>query len=422
MVKVNSNILQLKPSATLAINEQVRMLRSAGKEVYHFGFGQSPFGIHSSIVEALQQYASSNLYLPSTGLEALKSNISAFLEKHQNLHFRQESIFIGPGSKELLFQLIYLLDGLFLVPKGSWVSYLPQVKVKNAEFLVIDTEFKDHFKVRAEALRRVCEENPKVQKTLILNSPNNPTGAVYSDQELTAIAAVCSDHQLIVLSDEIYSQINFQHPFTPSIATHYPDGTIVLGGLSKVFAAGGYRMGFAAIPQSMSELYQPLQSFFSETFSAVAAPIQYAAVRAYEFDNELNTYILDCNKILSAVAEYVHVRLSERDILCTEAHGAFYMMIGFEKHMDKIKKLGIHSSKDLATYILTNHQVALLPASDFYFNDEELFLRLAFVDFDGRLAYDQFSQLGKIDRNFIENNMPNIVAGVQALCDFVTEI
>ncbi|NNC70496.1 MAG: aminotransferase class I/II-fold pyridoxal phosphate-dependent enzyme, partial [Flavobacteriaceae bacterium] len=385
MIKLNKNILQLNPSATLAINQRVKEFRHKGETVYHFGFGQSPFQIHHSISKALQRHAEHNEYLPLTGLPELKNKISDFLLKHQGLKFESNAIFIGPGSKELLFQIIYLLDGMFLIPKGSWVSYLPQIKSKGADYQIIETKFEDDFKVTEDKLRIACEKFPKIQKTLILNSPNNPTGAVYSNKELKALANVCKEHDVIVLSDEIYSQINFLDEKTASIASHYPEGTIVFGGLSKVFSAGGYRLGFAAIPASMDEVYQPLQSFFSETFSAVSSPIQYAALSAYTYNNDLEAYIKDCNKILSEISKYVYTELMNIGIRCTKPLGGFYMMIGLYNYTEKINNLGLHTSKECAEYLLNKHRIALLPASDFYFEPEEFYFRLAFVDFDGQL-------------------------------------
>ena len=154
MIKLNRNILKLKPSATLSINQRVKELRQKGETVYHFGFGQSPFNIHNSITKALQRHSDHNEYLPLTGLPELKKKISDFLLKHQKLNFESDAIFIGPGSKELLFQIIYLLDGMFFIPKGSWVSYLPQIKSKDADYQIIETSFEDDFKTDSGCIKK----------------------------------------------------------------------------------------------------------------------------------------------------------------------------------------------------------------------------------------------------------------------------
>jgi len=136
MIKVNQNIQNLKPSATLAINQKVVALREKGETIFHFGFGQSPFPIHQSIVNALKDNATNNHYLPTIGLDVLRNTIAKFLEKHQGIKAESDFIYIGPGSKELLYQTILILDSTFLIPKGSWVSYGPQINSKNGEIML----------------------------------------------------------------------------------------------------------------------------------------------------------------------------------------------------------------------------------------------------------------------------------------------
>jgi len=422
MLQINKNILQLKPSATLAINQKVKELRQNDEVVYHFGFGQSPFKIHHSITEELKKNVNNNHYLPSTGLPELKNEISNFLSKYQDLKFDSEAIFIGPGSKELLYQLIYLLEGMFLIPKASWVSYLPQIKAKNADYKIIKTNINNNYKLTAQELKNVCKDHRTIQKTLIINSPNNPTGAVYTNSELKAIAKVCKIYDVIILSDEIYSQVNFEDDFSPSIVTYYPEKTIVFGGLSKVFSAGGYRLGFTAIPFSMNALYKPLQSFFSETFSAVSSPIQFAAIKAYQMNSDLENYIKDCSKILKEVSNYVYHSLEKMNIKCTKPQGAFYMIIDFNYYEDRLIKIGVENAVGLCNYLLKNKKIALLPGQDFYFDETSLTCRLTFVDFDGEYVYNSYKIEESIDSEFIKIHTPNIYNGLKTLEDFLSKI
>ena len=150
MFTINKNISQLKPSATLLINEKVKVLRSNGEKIYHFGFGQSPFPVPNNIIKKLQKNASCNNYLPTLGLPELRSEIAKFLGIYQNIHTVEKNIFIGPGSKELLYQTILILNGTYLIPKASWVSYLPQIKVNNQESVILETYFQDDFKLQPE--------------------------------------------------------------------------------------------------------------------------------------------------------------------------------------------------------------------------------------------------------------------------------
>ena len=175
---INKNIQKLKPSATLAINLQVKELRKQKNDIVHFGFGQSPFPIHKLIVKELKKNAANNHYLSTLGLEELRSQIAFFLNEHQNIDANEDLVFIGPGSKELLFQTILLFKSTFLIPKGSWVSYGPQIESIGGKYSILKTTFDNSFKLTANTLEKYCKEN-KESKTLMarlsfsLIIPNN---------------------------------------------------------------------------------------------------------------------------------------------------------------------------------------------------------------------------------------------------------
>ena len=420
MTRINKFLETLKPSATLAINERVKSLRSEGKTIYHFGFGQSPFPIHPKIVQALQSHANNNAYLPSLGLTALREQISLYLGHYHKISFNPELIFLGPGSKELLFQTVMILDHVFLIPKGSWVSYLPQIKAKGGRFSILETQFEDNYKLSSESLEAYCKMHPNEKFVLILNSPNNPTGSVYSDNELKALAVTCRKYDIIVLSDEIYSRICFQEGSAPSIASYYPEGTILFSGLSKIFSAGGYRCGFLALPEALNMLRPIFRSLFSETFSAVASPVQYAALTAFEIDPELEANINRNKTILGAIAGYAYEQLSALDIQCTAPMGAFYIMIDLSAYQQGLKSLDLTTSADIALHILDNYSVALLPGSDFYFDPAMAIFRLAYVDFDGSRIPENWEHLSK--DQLIREVAPNLVRGVEQISRFCTEL
>ena len=417
---INKNIASLKQSSTLLINEKVKELRRKGESISHFGFGQSPFPIHTSIVEELKKNAANNHYLPVAGLEKLREQIVSFLVKNQNIKTDKDSIFIGPGSKELLYQSILIFEGDFLIPKGSWVSYIPQIQSKGGNYSIIETQFENDFKIIPKNItdffktRRLSN-----QQILILNSPNNPTGAVYTDEEYKALAKVCREHNIIVFSDEIYSQINFSAPFSTSISKYYPEKTIVFGGLSKVFSAGGYRLGYMMLPNDFKHLQNVYKSLFSETFSCVSSPIQFAAVKAYEYNTDLQEYVADSSAILKGVSEFIYNEFSIINIQCTKPEGAFYMTIGFNNYKEQIAKLGITTNFELANYVLENYQFAMLPGIDFGFTKEDLFFRIAFVDFNGEQVLKAYKEQKSIDLDFIKTHTPNIFIGVEKVKNFV---
>ena len=414
-MKINQKISGLKPSATLLINEKVKELRTKGQEITHFGFGQSPFPIHQSIVEELKNNATNNHYLPVNGLVELRQQVSVFLKNNQGIHRASDLIFIGPGSKELLYQSILLFEGEFLIPKGSWVSYIPQIKSKGGSYSILETTLEDNFKLTASCLEAYLIQHQEKEHILVLNSPNNPTGAVYSDIEYKSLAAVCRKHRVLVFSDEIYSQINFTNEYSSSISKYYSEGTIVFGGLSKVFSAGGYRLGFMSLPQELEHLSIVYSSLFSETFSCVSSPVQFAAVKAYQYSRELQDYVATSAAILDGISSYVFTELSKNNIQCTTPQGSFYMMIGFENFKEKIRSLELHTSTNLSHYFLENYGVALLPGSDFGFESNELFFRLAFVDFDGEKVMKAYLKEKHIDELFIKENCLSIYKGIQQL-------
>ena len=420
---INQNMLLLKQSSTLLINEKVKELRIKGETISHFGFGQSPFPIHSSIITALKENAENNHYLPVAGLEKLREQIVIFLKKHQNIETIREAIFIGPGSKELLYQSILIFEGEFLIPKGSWVSYIPQIQSKGGIYHILDTNLENDFKLTPESITTFFEnEIPGKNYILILNSPNNPSGAVYSDKECSALAKVCRKYNIVVFSDEIYSQINFSESYSPSILKYYPEKTIVFGGLSKVFSAGGYRLGYMVLPSELKELENVYKSLFSETFSCVSSPIQFAALKAYQFDTSLQQYVADSSEILKKLSEFIYKELSIINIQCTKSKGSFYMLIGFNEYKKQILKLGITTSFDLANYVLENYKFAMLPGVDFGFEKDELFFRIAFVDFDGKKVMKAFNSDKEIDLDFIKSNTPNIFSGVEKIKEFILQL
>jgi len=423
MVSVNKNISQLKPSATLQINEAVKKMRADDIKIYHYGFGQSPFPIPNNIVKRLKKNADCNHYLPTVGLLELRIEIARFLSKQQHIKATYENIFIGPGSKELLYQTLLVIEGTYLIPKGSWVSYLPQVKSVGKIYDILETYLEDNYKLQPNVLENYCKKNNSQNKILILNTPNNPSGAVYSNEELENLTIVCKKYEVIVLSDEIYSQVSFESSHAPSISNFYPEKTIVFGGLSKVFSAGGYRLGYMMLPEELKKLRPVYQSLFSETFSAVSAPIQYAAIEAYKYKKPVRKSVEASVKILKIIGDYVYFNLTRAGVTCTRPQGGFYVLIGFDKYKVALHKKQLTNSIELAKHLLEEYKVALLPGVDFYFSPEELSFRLAFVDFNGKKALKKYLKNDvPLDSKFIETYAPNVVDGIQKIVEFANTL
>ena len=279
---IKDQIDKLKPSATLALNEESNRLKKSGKKIYKFGFGQSPFPIPESIILALKTNANKHAYLPMEGLEELRSAIADYLNKNNNNNFNKEDILIGPGTKELMFLTQIAFQGEILLPAPSWVSYLPQALIAKNKVHWIQTTSNSNWFPTVKQIENKIKSIKNKNLLLFINSPNNPSGTVCNN--LQEVAAIAKKNRLVVLSDEIYSQLSFDGHYK-SISNFYPEGTIVSTGLSKWCGAGGWRLGFFAIPNQLSDLKNGLKTMCSESFTSVSAPIQYAAVEAYKGDH-----------------------------------------------------------------------------------------------------------------------------------------
>ncbi len=432
VVQLTEITQRLKESATLKINQRALALREAGHDLVHFGFGQAPFPIPPSVVSALQENAHHKDYLPTRGLFELREQIAQYYDDQFDYPFDPELICIGPGSKELIYQALLCLQGEVLVPAPSWVSYGPQVSLTGREMVPIFTQELNHYKLTAEELREACISRPRGQKVLIINSPNNPTGAVYHDEEISHLVEVCRAYQVIVISDEIYAEIDFTGQRKKGFFTLYPEGTIVTGGLSKAHAAGGYRLGFLATSAPLRPLIDALCSVISETFSAVSAPIQRAAIAAYQSNDEIRRFIEDTRAIHQLCGQYLAKRLNDLGITTPDPRGAFYLMPNFEIYRGPLLKRGVSTSEELCALLLDEYYIALLPGSDFYLSPSELKVRLATVDYDGEatlIAYRALTRSYSLDLSdeplidrFIQDHCPQLSKAIIRLNRFATEM
>ncbi len=400
---IKDEIIQLKPSATLAINEECNRLKKEGKKVYKFGFGQSPFPIPESIISALKTNADKHTYLPMQGLEELRTAIANYLKNNNNYDFRKEDIVIGPGTKELMFLTQIVFQGEILLPAPSWVSYQPQAIIAKNKVHWIETASNSNWFPTAEQLEKKIKTIGDKNLLLFINSPNNPSGTVLKNFE--EIAKVARKYKLIILSDEIYSQLTFDGQYK-SISNFYPEGTIVSTGLSKWCGAGGWRLGFFAIPNQLDKLKNSLKILCSESFTSVSAPIQYAAIEAYKGNH--SNYLDNVKKILSFTGKYVYENLKSNVINVTKPEGGFYLFPEFTNAK-------FSSSSEMCKDILRKTGVALLPGSDFGLNKNKMLARLSYTDFDGGKFLKSTLGSKKLDDADLKKNAPNIVDGVLAL-------
>ena len=408
---VKKNILSLKESSTLVINEKSKDLIKKGKKVYQFGFGQSPFPVPEKVVDTLKDNAHRKEYLPIQGLPELRKSISNYLLKKTGVNYPLENILITPGSKEAMLLMHVAFKGEIILPAPSWVSYEPQAQIgRNKVHWLQTSRSNNWFPTAKEFEKKIQSVGKKKNLIFIINSPNNPSGAVCNN--LKEIAAVAKKYKIIVLSDEIYTDLIFNKEYE-SISKYYPELTCISGGLSKWCGAGGWRLGFFAVPTKLSNFLSSLKTLASESYSTVNTPAQFAAVEAYSGD--YNNYKLKVKGILSSVGNYVYKNLQSNKILISPPQGAFYLMPEFPNTKYK-------NSSKLCEAILNETGVAMLPASDFGFKPKRMLTRLSYTDFDGTKFFKNVSNYNSISDHMIEKYAPNVVAGAKALSNWAKNL
>ncbi len=409
--RIKKSILKLKESSTLVINERSKKLIKEGKKVYQFGFGQSPFPVPEKIVEALKNNAHRKEYLPVQGLPKLREVISKYLKKKTGNNYPKENILITPGSKEAMLLMHIAFKGEIIIPAPGWVSYEPQAQIGSNKVHWLETSrINNWFPTAKELEKKIISIGKKKNLIFIINSPNNPSGAICKN--LKELAKVAKKYKLIVLSDEIYTDLTFEDNYN-SISKYYPELTFITGGLSKWCGAGGWRLGFLAIPKKLTEFLSSLKSLASESYSTVNTPAQFAAVEAYE--GNYDDYKNKVKGILNSIGDYVYNNLRSNKVLINPPEGAFYLMPEFKNKKYK-------NSSQMCDAILKETGVAMLPGSDFGFKPKKMLTRLSYTDFNGTEFFKNVTDYDSISSEMIEMYAPNVVEGVKKLSNWAKNL
>jgi len=400
-LSLNLNVRGIEPSATLEINERSKRLEAQGNKMFRMGLGQSPFPVPTLVVDALKINAYRKDYLDVKGLHQLRTAVAGFHENKDLSRFDPDNILIGPGSKELMFILMLTFYGEIILPSPSWVSYHPQAKILGRPVTFVETSFESKWKIMGEDLERLIHSQNDAHRprVVVLNYPANPDGMTYTENELRELAEVGRKHNVIFLSDEIYGMLNFEGQHL-SMARYYPEGTIISSGLSKWCGAGGWRLGTFSFPSNLTRLMETMSAVASETYTSVSAPIQYAAIRAFECGISIERYLWRVRKILKALEERTVAILHEANIKVHMPDGAFYLFIDMSEYTDALKSRGINNGVELCNKLLDETGVAILPGAFFNRNREEFTARLALVNFDGAKA------LAKVETRSMDQPLP----------------
>ncbi|MFQ5497869.1 MAG: pyridoxal phosphate-dependent aminotransferase [Nitrosopumilus sp.] len=389
---------------------------------YGFAFGQSPFPVPRLIREALIKNANKGAYAAVSGIPELREAISKYNRHYFGMDVAPQRIYVGPGTKELIFNLLEILHGTVILPTPAWLGYLPQIRFLKKNYHMLPT--RANRKISPHDLEKLALRLQDRQKILILNNPHNPTGLLYDKLELEEIADVCRKQNITVISDEIYAQTTYNFSKFVSMGKIFPEGTFVTNGLSKSHAAGGYRLGYVIFPQHATELKTQFKKILATEYTAVSTPIQHAAVAGFEISKEMDEYFEVTRNIHQIMGEYTYHALTSIDgIKATKPESTFYLLADFNAFASELEKAKINSSQKLSeSLILHPYHTAIVGGDSLVLERTDFSARIAYVDYDGAKVYQNYlanppkTNSEKIE--FVKNNAPKIVAGLEMIDKF----
>lgn len=362
----------LTPSQTVEITNLSRSLKEQGLDVISLSVGEPDFNTPKEIIDKAYKKAldGQTKYIATDGLPTLKKKIQEKMKHDNQLDYELEEIFVGAGAKQVLFNIFMASinpGDEVIVPDPFWVSYTEQVKLASGVPVIAHTDESTEYKLTPEILEEVVTDKTKM---LILNSPNNPTGSVYTREELQKLADYLENKDIIVIADEIYEVLVYDgaHISIASLSEKMKQNTIVINGVSKSHAMTGWRVGYACGDKSLIKVLTKLQS---QSISSVATPSQWAAVAAYEMDR---SFLDEYNRTFRERRDNAYKQMIDLPyVRCIKPQGAFYL---FPYWKEVAKQCGYTSVDDFVKALLEEKQVALVPGSAFGYPDN---LRLSYA-------------------------------------------
>ncbi len=351
------NVAALTPSLTLAVTNRAKEMKAAGEQVFGLAGGEpdqdTPNNIKQAAITALENGATK--YTPSAGLPQLRQSISNKLFRDNGLEYGINQICVTAGAKNAIYSALTAViepGDEVIIPSPYWVSYPSMVEICGGTPVFVETKAENSWKLTAEEFENAM--TPKT-KMVIITTPCNPTGAVYSQEELEALGAVAVEEEILILADEIYEHLVYageKHVSIAALSKELYDLTITINGFSKGYAMTGWRMGYSAAPQAIANAIRMIQD---HTCSNVTSFAQYGAMEALEGDQ---TFITDLNEEYDMRRQYVYSRLQQMPKIKTvEPKGAFYFFVD-------TTELGI-GSLELCDKLLERYKVATIPGIAF---------------------------------------------------------
>src|SRR5690606_12135404 len=318
----------LSPSSTLAISAKAKELRDQGHDVIGLGVGEPDFNTPDYIIKAAKEAMDQGMtkYTPAGGIIELKQAIIDKFKKDNKLEYQPNEIIVTAGAKYALFALFQVLldeNDEVIIPTPYWVSYPEHVKLAGGKPVFVEGLEKNNFKITKEQLEAAI--TPKT-KAVIINSPSNPTGMMYSKEELQQLGEVCLQHNVQIISDEIYEKLIYteeEHVSIASLSDALKQQTVVINGVSKSHAMTGWRIGYAA---GASDIISAMTNHASHSTSNPTSIAQYAALAAYENCEEDTKINIEMKKVFSERLNTFYDQITEiPGITCVKPKGAFYI-------------------------------------------------------------------------------------------------
>ena len=425
---MDDRLNEMKLSATLLNNDTSNNNKNDLEPVIKLGFGGSPFLPPSFFTDYICKYVQRNEYSEVQGISSLRELISQIYTSKYNYFYSTGNVIIGPGTKQLMFILLKILlpEINILLPTPAWVTYYGQCQLLHKKVVQIKTTKKGNWKLTPELIERSIINNSSnnhlpFQNVLILTNPDNPTGSLYTSQELFELGETIRKTNTIVLLDEIYADVTYIDKKFVSLAEFIPNRCIISSGLSKSLACGGYRLGYFIIPSDITNIMHGMSVVASETHSCIPACLQLAWHDSLKYhQNDIKEYQFKCNKILSALGIYCYNLFKSRNIDCTEPCSSWYLFLDFQYYTQKLNDNGIFTSEDLCKMILKETNVSILQGEPFLPSSDEtiFYARICLVDFDGEKAYHGIPE-GNIDETWLKKYCRKTIEGVERICDYM---
>ena len=365
-LKLADRAKNISPSPTLSIDAQAKKMTAEGIKVINFGAGEPDFDTPENIRQAAIKAINEGMtrYTPVAGIEPLRQAIVKKFEEDNGLHYEMSQIVVSDGAKHSLYNVFQVLcqeGDEVILPAPYWVTYLEQIKLTGATPVIITAGVENNFKITPEQLQKAITPRTKL---FIINSPGNPTGVVYTKEELAALGEILEKNKIHVISDEIYEKLIYDNRKHVSIASLTPglkELTIVINGVSKAYAMTGWRIGYAAAPLQVAKAMSDLQSHSTSNPASMA---QAAALEAL---------IGNQDSVRQMVAEFVKRRDYMVDrlnaipgVTCDSPGGSFYVFPDIKELFGKsLAGEKINNASDLAGILLNKEHVAIVPGVAF---------------------------------------------------------